>query len=69
MAYKECDNCGQPFITEADPFVYQNRPQGEYYSCGCVEFCGFRKIDIWCKKGNRKPFKKEQIDGYEKPLD
>lgn len=35
---KECDNCGKEFLTEADTFVYQARPQGEYYSCGCIEF-------------------------------
>jgi hypothetical protein len=35
---KSCDNCGKEFLTEADTFVFQNRPSGEYYSCGCVEF-------------------------------
>jgi len=34
---KYCDNCGKPFLTEADLFVYQNTNKGEYYSCGCKE--------------------------------
>lgn len=34
---KYCDNCGKPFLTEADLFVYQNTNKGEYYSCGCAE--------------------------------
>ena len=52
MALKKCCNCGKEFITEADIFVYQNRPSGEYYSCGCVEF----------KK--HKEYKKGFIDGF-----
>ena len=40
MALKQCDNCGKEFLTEADTFVYQSRSNGEYYSCGCVEFKG-----------------------------
>ena len=53
MALKKCSNCDKDFITEADIFVYQNKPSGEYYSCGCVEFkkckalaCGECGFDI-----------------------
>jgi hypothetical protein len=41
---KTCQNCGKEIITEADMFIYQNRPDGEYYSCGCVEF--EKKVDV-----------------------
>lgn len=33
--YKECSDCGKPILTEADPFYYQHRNDGDYYSCGC----------------------------------
>lgn len=41
MALVTCDNCGKDLITEADTIISQRRPDGEYISCGCVEFAGY----------------------------
>lgn len=31
-----CELCGNHFLTEADPYVIQNTPQGHKYYCSCV---------------------------------
>jgi hypothetical protein len=31
-----CELCGNEFLTEADPYVVRNTPQGERYYCSCM---------------------------------
>lgn len=31
-----CELCGNDFLTEADPYVIQNTPQGQKYYCNCM---------------------------------
>jgi len=31
-----CELCGNEFLTEADPYVVQNTPQGQRYYCSCM---------------------------------
>ncbi len=31
-----CELCGNEFLTEADPYVVQNTPQGQKYYCNCM---------------------------------
>ncbi len=31
-----CELCGNDFLTEADPYVIQNTPQGQKYYCSCM---------------------------------
>lgn len=32
---RTCDNCGKDFLTEADPYVINPRPNGAKYYCSC----------------------------------
>jgi hypothetical protein len=31
-----CELCGNEFLTEADPYVVRNTPQGQKYYCSCM---------------------------------
>lgn len=50
-----CELCGNDFLTEADPYVIQNTPQGQKYYCNCMisnhnQISGIDKLQAENKK-------------------